>query len=144
MQKNALHLSTECRYSTDWEKAKKAGMRGMRQGDARGRLRKWGEGCQHTYSLGLGGGVDELLAEDLPVGVIGSLLDDDLLVVVGELEDNVLVLLVELQVIVGGYALLGNGRTDGRWLARAQTKQSLFGYLSLSLSLPPLFPATAV
>lgn len=64
-----------------------------------------------TNSTGLGGGVDKLLAELLPVLVIRSLLDDDLLVVVAELVDDVLVLLAELQVVVGSDALLGNGRS---------------------------------
>ena len=51
-------------------------------------------------------GVDELLAEVLPVAVARGLVDDDLLVVVRELVDDVLVLLAELQVVVGGDALL--------------------------------------
>jgi hypothetical protein len=41
-------------------------------------------------------------------------LDNNLLVVVRELVDDVLVLLVELQVIVGSYALLGNGGSGTR------------------------------
>lgn len=68
---------------------------------------------RETNSAALGGGVDKLLAELLPVLVIGSLLNDDLLVVVAELVDDVLVLLVELQVVVGSDALLGNGRSAG-------------------------------
>jgi hypothetical protein len=64
-----------------------------------------------TYTPGLGRSVDELLAEVVPVLVPGSLLDDNLLVVVRELEDDVLVLLGELQVTVGGYAILRNGGT---------------------------------
>lgn len=63
----------------------------------------------NTYTLGLGGGVDELAAEVLPVLVVRGLLDDDLTVVVGQLVDNVLVLLVELQVVEGRYALLRDG-----------------------------------
>lgn len=74
----------------------------------------------HSHGLALRGGIDELLAEGLVVGVVGRLLDDDLLVVVGQLEDDELVLLAELQVIVGGYALLGDGRSAaGGWLAAA-------------------------
>jgi hypothetical protein len=38
-------------------------------------------------------------------------LDNDLLVVVGKLVDDVLVLLVELQVVEGSYAVLRNGGT---------------------------------
>lgn len=62
-----------------------------------------------TYALGLGGGVDELAAEVLPVLVVRSLLDDDLTVVVRQLVDNVLVLLVKLEVVEGCYALLRDG-----------------------------------
>jgi hypothetical protein len=62
-----------------------------------------------TYALALGGGVDQLLAERLPVAVGRGLLDDDLTVVVGQLEDDVLVLLVKLQVVEGRYALLCDG-----------------------------------
>ena len=64
-----------------------------------------------AYGLALRRGVDELLAEDLPVTIVRGVLDDDLLVVVRQLEDDELVLLVELQVIVGSYALLGDGRS---------------------------------
>src|SRR5262245_28339659 len=60
-----------------------------------------------TYALGLRCGVDQLVAECLPVLVARVLLDDDLLVVVGQLEDDVFVLLGELQVVVCRYALLG-------------------------------------
>jgi len=61
-----------------------------------------------TYRLALGGGADELLAKVLPVLVGRGLVDDDLLVVVRQLVDDVLVLLAELQVVVGGDALLRN------------------------------------
>lgn len=64
-----------------------------------------------AYAPALRRGVDELLTEDLPVALVRGVLDDDLLVVVRELEDDELVLLVELQVIVGRYAVLGNGRS---------------------------------
>lgn len=64
-----------------------------------------------AYSLALRRSVDELLAEDLPVTLVRGFLDDDLLVVVRQLEDDELVLLAELQVIVGSYALLGDGRS---------------------------------
>jgi hypothetical protein len=59
--------------------------------------------------LVLGSGVDKLLTEGLPVLVCGCLLNNNLLEVVGELVDDVLVLLAELQVIVGGDALLRDG-----------------------------------
>lgn len=68
-----------------------------------------------TYVLVLGLGVDELLAEILPVAVVRSLVDDDLLVVIGELVDDVFVLLVELQIVVGGDAFLRDrGSVIGR------------------------------
>lgn len=59
-----------------------------------------------TYALALGGSVEKRLTECLPVGIIRGLLDDDLLVVVRELVDDVLVLLVELEVVKGVYAIL--------------------------------------
>jgi len=62
-----------------------------------------------TAGLVLGSGVDKLLTKGLPVLVCGCLLNNNLLVVVGELVDDVLVLLAELQVIVGGDALLRDG-----------------------------------
>jgi len=65
-----------------------------------------GQISSYTYVLVLGLGVDELLAEVLPVVVARGFVDDDLLVVVRELVDDVLVLLAELQVVVGGDALL--------------------------------------
>jgi hypothetical protein len=59
-----------------------------------------------TYSLALGLGLDELRAEVLVRGaVLAGAVDDDLLVVVRQLEDDVFVLLVELEVVVGCYAL---------------------------------------
>jgi hypothetical protein len=42
-----------------------------------------------TYSLALGGGVEELLTEVVPVVIGLSVLDLDFRVVVGQLEDNV-------------------------------------------------------
>lgn len=72
-------------------------------------------GRMATYVLVLGLGVDELLAEILPVAVVRSLVDDDLLVVIGELVDDVFVLLVELQIVVGGDAFLRDrGSVIGR------------------------------
>ena len=41
----------------------------------------WNEG-RVTYALALGGGVDELLAEVLPVLVVRGLLDNDLLEII--------------------------------------------------------------
>ena len=67
-----------------------------------------------AYRFALGGSVDELLAEVLPVLVGGRLLNDNLLVVVRQLEDDVLVLLRQLQVVVGSYALLRNGGSGYR------------------------------
>jgi hypothetical protein len=70
------------------------------------------DSSQSTYSLALGLGVDELLAELLVLGgVLAGAVDDDLLVVVRQLVDDVFVLLVELQVIVGCYALGVDGRS---------------------------------
>lgn len=66
-----------------------------------------------TYRLALGGGVDELLAEVLPVLVVRGLVNDDLLGVVRELVDDVLVLLAQLQVVVGRDALLRD--LDSKW-----------------------------
>ena len=65
-----------------------------------------------SYHLVLGGGVDQLLAEGLPVFIGRSILDNDLTVIVGQLEDDVLVLLVQLEVVVGGDALLANGSSE--------------------------------
>lgn len=81
-------------------------------------------GRKTTYVLVLGLGVDELLAEVLPVAVVRGVVDDDLLVVVGQLVDDVLVLLAELQIVVGGDALLRdrgsiNGRSASDSCARA-------------------------
>jgi hypothetical protein len=66
-----------------------------------------------THRLGLGGSIDELLAEVLPVLVGRGLLHDNLLVVVRQLVDDVLVLLVELQLVEGSDALLAGLRS--RW-----------------------------
>lgn len=79
-----------------------------------------------TYGLALGGGVDQLLAERLPVAVGRGLLDDDLTVVVGQLEDDVLVLLVKLQVVEGRYALLCDGGSVARGGARQHVLVSSF------------------
>lgn len=72
--------------------------------------RKCSQRCANRLAA-LGSGVDELLAEALPVLVGRGLLDDNLLVVVRQLVDDVLELLGELEVIVGSYALRGNGRS---------------------------------
>lgn len=53
-----------------------------------------------TYGSGLGSGIDKLLAKVIPVLIRGGFLDDDLSVVVGQLEDDVLVLLRKLEVVV--------------------------------------------
>lgn len=65
-----------------------------------------------THSSGLGGGVDELVAEDLPVFLGRGVLDDDLRVLVVELVDDELVRLVELEIVVGSNALLRGGSTE--------------------------------
>lgn len=57
-------------------------------------------------ALGLGLGVDKLLAEAIPVGVFRGILDYDLLVVIGELVDDVLDALSELELVELGDALL--------------------------------------
>ena len=70
-----------------------------------------------TYSLGLGLGVDKLLAEVVVLGaVVAGAVDNDLLVVVRQLVDDVFVLLVELELVVGRYALGADGGSGG-WLA---------------------------
>ena len=59
-----------------------------------------------AYSLALGGRVDQLLAEVLVLGaILAGALDDNLLVVIGKLEDDVFVLFVELELVIGRYAL---------------------------------------
>jgi hypothetical protein len=65
----------------------------------------------NSAGAGLGGGVDELLTEVVPVLVLRSLLNDNLLEVIRELVDDVLVLLVQLELIVGSDALLRDGGT---------------------------------
>lgn len=71
-----------------------------------------------TYRFGLGLGADELVAEVFVLrAVFAGALDNNLLVVVGQLEDDVGVLLVELEVVVGRYAVLVDGRSGGRGLA---------------------------
>lgn len=64
------------------------------------------------YRSVLGGGVEKGLTEALPILVVGGGLNNNLLVVIRELVDDVLVLLAELQVIVGSYALLRNGGSE--------------------------------
>jgi len=56
-------------------------------------------------------GVDQLLPESLVVGLGGRLLDNDLLVVVGNLEDDPLGALAELEVVEGSDALGSDGDT---------------------------------
>lgn len=69
-------------------------------------------------SLVLALGVDQLLAESLVVVLGGRLLDNDLLVVVGDLEDDPLGALAELEVVEGSDALGGDGDT-GVWVSAA-------------------------
>lgn len=61
------------------------------------------------YGLGRGLSVQELFAESLPVLVIAALLNDNLLEVIGQLKDDELVLLAELEVIPCSDALLVHG-----------------------------------
>lgn len=67
-----------------------------------------------TNRFALGGRVDQLLPEVLPVAIGGGILNDNLLEVVGEFEDDELVLLGELQVIIGCDAVLRNGCSGKR------------------------------
>ena len=69
-------------------------------------------------SLVLALGVDQLLPESLVVGLGGRLLDNDLLVVVGDLEDNPLDVLAELEVVEGSDTLGSDGDT-GEWVSVA-------------------------
>ena len=73
-------------------------------------------------ALGLALGVDELLAEGVPVGLLGRGLDDNRLVVVGQRVDDVLDRLAQLQLVELGDALgrdldsvEGLGRGSGLW-----------------------------
>ena len=56
-------------------------------------------------------GVDQLLPESLVVGLGGRLLDNDLLVVVGDLEDDPLGALAELEVVECSDAVGVDGNT---------------------------------
>lgn len=63
-----------------------------------------------THSLALRLGVDQLLAKVFVFGaILAGALNDNLLVVIRELVNDVFVLLVELEVVVGRYALLVDG-----------------------------------
>lgn len=59
----------------------------------------------HSSRLGLGLGIDELLAEGVPVGFGASIFDDDGLVVVGEGVDDVFDGFAELELVELGDAL---------------------------------------
>ena len=61
-------------------------------------------------------GADELLAESLIVVLAGLLLDDNLLPVIGDLVDNPLEALAELELVEGSDALGSDGDTGGRVL----------------------------
>ena len=77
----------------------------------------WAWAWRSTYSLGLGLGVDKLVAEVIVLGaILAGAVDDDLLVVVRQLVDDVFELLVELELVVGRYALGVDGGS-GVWLA---------------------------
>jgi len=68
------------------------------------------ERWRRTYASALGLSIHQLLAEDIVIlaGIAGAV-DDNLLVVIGELEDDVLVLLAQLQVVERRYAVLADG-----------------------------------
>lgn len=59
-------------------------------------------------------GVEELLAEDRPVSLLGCLLNDNLLPVVADLVDDPLGVLTELELVEGADALGRDGNTE-RW-----------------------------
>ena len=63
-------------------------------------------------------GVEELLAEDRPVSLLGCLLNNNLLPVVADLVDDPLGVLAELELVEGGDALGCDGNTGGVTLAR--------------------------
>lgn len=69
-------------------------------------------------SLVLALGADQLLAESLVVVLGGRLLDNDLLVVVGDLEDDPLGALAELEVVECSDALGSDGDTE-EWVSVA-------------------------
>lgn len=52
-----------------------------------------------AYSLVLGLGVYQLLAEGVPIAILRCLLDDNLSVIIGQLVDDELDLLVKLQLV---------------------------------------------
>jgi hypothetical protein len=56
-------------------------------------------------------GVEQLLAEDVKVGLLGSLLDDNLFPVVADLVDNPFDVLAELELVEGADALGRDGDT---------------------------------
>lgn len=62
-------------------------------------------------------GVEELLAEDRPVSLLGCLLDNNLLPVVADLVDDPLGVLAELELVEGADALGCDGNTGGVVLA---------------------------
>ena len=63
-------------------------------------------------------GVEQLLTEDVEVGLLGSLLNDNLLPVVADLVDDPLGVLAELELVEGADALGCDGNTGGVTLAR--------------------------
>lgn len=64
-------------------------------------------------------GVEQLLAEDVKVGLLGSLLDDNLFPVVADLVDNPFDVLAKLELVEGADALGRDGDTAS-WLVRAE------------------------
>lgn len=90
----------------------------------------------NSTALGLGLGVDQLLAEVVIVLIGRGLLDDDLLVVVRELVDDVLVLLGELELVVGRYALLRDLRSGGENRVSMRRLAKVVDGASLSCSPP--------
>lgn len=74
-----------------------------------GQLKRGSRIVYNTHPA-LGSSIDQLLAEIVVLGpILAGAVDDNLLVVIRQLEDDILVLFGELEVVVGGYALLVDG-----------------------------------
>jgi energy-converting hydrogenase Eha subunit B len=70
-------------------------------------------------------GVEELLAEDRPVSLLGCLLNNNLLPVVADLVDDPLGVLAELELVEGADALGRDGNTGGVALAGGHGSDSV-------------------
>lgn len=86
-----------------------------------------------SYRLGNSLGGQKLFAESLPVLAVAGLLNDNLLKIIGQLEDDVLVLLVKLEVVPGGDALFVDGCSVRRFVMVSPTSNwcSLASYCSM-------------